>query len=69
MATLSLKPPFSQKQGTLPIQGDDEARFYTDYRAVAEEYDKEFLKKYDEDLNTTLIFVSFTSNFWRMHSN
>jgi hypothetical protein len=26
---------------------------------VAEEYDKEFMKKYDEDLNTTLIFVSF----------
>ena len=23
----------------------------------------EFLKKYDEDLNTTLIFVSFTSSF------
>jgi hypothetical protein len=28
------------------------------YHKVAEEYDKEFLKKYDEDLNTTLIFVS-----------
>ena len=28
------------------------------YRKEAEEYDKEFMKKYDEDLNTTLIFVS-----------
>ena len=29
-----------------------------DYRKVADEYDKEFLKKYEEDLDTTLIFVS-----------
>jgi hypothetical protein len=39
-------------------QEDHGARFYEVYRKVAEEYDKEFLKKYDEDLNTTLIFVS-----------
>ena len=38
---------------------DHRARFYEEYRKVAEEYDKEFLKKHDEDLNTTLIFVSF----------
>ena len=36
---------------------DLHARFYEDYRKVAEDYDKEFMKKYDEDLNTTLIFV------------
>jgi hypothetical protein len=30
---------------------------------VAEQYDKEFLKKYDEDLNTTLIFVSVAPSF------
>ena len=43
----------------LPVQEDHKARFYDDYRKVAEEYDKEFIKKkYDEDLNTTLIFVS-----------
>ena len=41
-----------------PIQEDYQAQFYADYRKVADEYDKEFLKKYDEDLNTTLIFVS-----------
>ena len=39
-------------------QGDHRARFFEDYRKEAEEYDKEFMKKYDEDLNTTLIFVS-----------
>lgn len=44
----------------LPTQEDHKARFYDNYRKVAEEYDKEFLKKYEEDLNTTLIFVSLT---------
>jgi len=39
------------------------ARFYEDYRKVAEGYDKEFVKRYDEDLNTTLIFVSHTIHF------
>ena len=41
-------------------QEDCRARFYEDYHKVAEEYDKEFLKKHDEDLNTTLLFVSST---------
>ena len=45
-------------QDPSPDQKSNEARFYDDYRKVAEEYDKEFQKKYDEDLNTTLIFVS-----------
>ena len=39
-------------------QENHQAQFYEYYRKVAEEYDKEFLKKYEEDLNTTLIFVS-----------
>ena len=60
---LSLRLWCSQKQDMPPIQEDHQARFYTDYRKVADEYDKEFLKKYDEDLNTTLIFVSFISSF------
>lgn len=46
----------------MPVQEGHRARFYADYRKVAEEYDKEFLDKYDEDLNTTLIFVSFVLN-------
>jgi len=39
-------------------QEDPRAKFYDVYRREAEEYDREFIKKYDEDLNTTLIFVS-----------
>jgi len=39
-------------------KGDPRTEFYKVYRKEAEEYDKEFMKKYDEDLNTTLIFVS-----------
>ena len=35
-------------------------QFYDVYRREAEEYDKGFIKKYDEDLNTTLIFVSLS---------
>ena len=56
-----LKPPRNRKQDTLPIQEDHRAQFFEDYRKEAEEYDREFIKKYDEDLNTTLIFVSLAS--------
>ena len=58
LAKVSLRLSLSQKRNTLPIQEDPQAEFYKNYRKVAEEYDKEFLKKHDEDLNTTLIFVS-----------
>ena len=43
----------------LSAQEDHRSRFYEHYRKESEEYDEEFLTKYDEDLNTTLIFVSF----------
>ena len=59
LAKVSLKPFYSTKQEATHTQEDHRARFYEDYRKVSEEYDKEFLKKHDEDLNTTLIFVSF----------
>ena len=39
------------------IQEDPRAEFYKHYHKEAEEYDKEFIKRHDEDLNTTLIFV------------
>jgi hypothetical protein len=39
-------------------QIDHRALFYEKYHKEAEDFDKEFMKKYDEDLNTTLIFVS-----------
>ena len=42
----------------LPIKNDDpRLDFYTMYKREATEYDTDYVKKYDEDLNTTLIFV------------
>ena len=60
---LSLRPSCSRKQDVPLTQEDHQARFYVDYRRVADQYDEEFLKKYNEDLTTTLIFVSFASIF------
>ena len=38
--------------------GDPRTDFFTVYRKQADEFDKDYVQKYDEDLNTTLIFVS-----------
>ena len=35
------------------------ADFFTVYRKESDEFDREYTRKYDEDLNTSLIFVSF----------
>ena len=35
--------------------------FYDKFQGEADEHDRDFMKKYDEDLNTTLIFVSTLS--------
>ena len=45
-----------------PIKNDD-ARidFYTMYKREATEYDTDYVKKYDEDLNTTPTFVGRVS--------
>ena len=41
-----------------PIKTDDpRVDFYTMYKRESTEYDADYVKKYDEDLNTTLIFV------------
>ena len=56
------EPPHSRRQDVHSTPEEFRSRFYEDYRKVAEEYDKEFDKRYDEDLNTTLIFVSLTSH-------
>ena len=40
-------------------QEDFRAKFYEHYRKEAEEYDRDFMKKHDEDLNTALIFVGY----------
>ena len=53
-----LRSPRSRKQDPPSTQEDPRARFFEDYGNEAEEYDREFMKKHDEDLNTALIFVS-----------
>ena len=41
-----------------PIKNDDpRLDFYTMYKRETMEYDTDYMKKYNEDLNTTLIFV------------
>jgi hypothetical protein len=40
--------------------------FYDKFQREADEYDGDFIKKYDEDLNTTLIFVGVF--FFRVRS-
>ena len=41
-----------------PIKNEDpRLDFYTTYKREATEYDTEYMKKYNEDLNTNLIFV------------
>lgn len=37
---------------------DPRRHFYKMFNQEADEYDKDFHKKYHDDLNTTLIFVS-----------
>jgi hypothetical protein len=48
------KPTGSEGKGPAP-----RAEFYAKYKQEAEHADKDFQKKYEEDLNTTLIFVRF----------
>jgi hypothetical protein len=62
LARILLRPSHSQTQDVLSTQEDPQAQFYRDYKTMADEYDKEFLKKHDQDLNTTLIFVSSSSS-------
>ena len=48
---------------------DPQERFWTIYRAAAEEFDNEFLKKYHGDMDTSMIFVSvFPSNYMHVSS-
>jgi len=54
---MAIKTFCSQERDLPPTQEDYRTKFYEMYRHEAEEYDREFIKKYDEDLNTTLIFV------------
>jgi len=40
---------------------DSRADFFAVYRKESDEFDRDYTRKYDEDLNTSLIFVSLTS--------
>ena len=47
-----------------PIKHDDpQLDFYTMYKRESVEYDTEYMQKYNEDLNTTLIFVRLLCPF------
>ena len=47
-----------------PIKNDDpQVDFYNMYKRETMEYDAEYMKKYNEDLNTTLIFVGLSVPF------
>ena len=53
-----------------PIKNDDpQLDFYTMYRRETVEYDTEYMQKYNEDLNTTLIFVCFSFPFTVLHAD
>lgn len=41
---------------------DSRADFFAVYRKEADEFDREYTRKYDEDLNTSLIFVSYPTS-------
>ena len=50
-----------------PTKNDDpRVDFYTMYKRETVEYDSEYMNKYNEDLNTTLIFVGFCVPFTTM---
>ena len=47
-----------------PIKHDDpQLDFYTMYKRESVEYDTEYMQKYNEDLNNTLIFVRLSCPF------
>ena len=54
--TASLQKFFPAKM-TEKNDSHPRAEFYAKYKQEAEHADKDFQKKYEEDLNTTLIFV------------
>ena len=58
LTKMSLRPLYRQKRDVPSTEEDHRSLFYEHYRKESEEYDEEFMTKYDEDLNTTLIFVS-----------
>jgi len=64
------------KEFAEPLRTNDpRTDFYVIYRREAAEFDRDYAKKYDEDLNTSLIFVGelflpsvFGTEFWRVQA-
>ena len=48
---------------------DSRVDFFAIYRKEAAEFDKDYVQKYDEDLNTTLIFVSGAVRIYLVHAD
>jgi len=68
VSTKALTPAYSIQEALRmylqPIKNDDpQLDFYTMYKRETMEYDTEYMQKYNEDLNTTLIFVRFCVPF------
>jgi len=60
----SLTPSYSQGEGSECFR----TQFYENYHKMADEHDKDFVKKHNDDLDTTLIFVRAMS-FRPTHPN
>ena len=43
--------------------------FYNKFQRTADDHDRDFIKKYDEDLNSTLIFVSIVPMYFDTRVN
>ena len=53
-----------------PLKNDDpQLDFYTMYKRETDEYDNVYIQKYNEDLNTTLIFVCSSFPVTSMHAD
>jgi hypothetical protein len=58
--TLSYSLRSSLKEFFDPLRTDDSrSDFYTVYRRESREFDQDYIAKYDGDLSTSLLFVSF----------
>jgi len=53
--TTAIKAAFTKHEGSEPL--DARTHFHEQFRQEADEYDRDFHKKYHDDLNTILIFV------------
>lgn len=54
--------PSARTSLTIVQDAECRSRFYEVYHKQSQEYDREFAKKYDDDLDTTLIFVNLRSH-------